>query len=90
VLLAADSVLGLFLNFAALHFLQVIDNLALEMAAKGYLTDYMEQEATLAEAARLPKRKSDSILRTFDTILFVGTVAILSVAWGVLFSQQQQ
>lgn len=84
VLVTADHVLSLFLNFAALQFLQTIDNIALELAADGYLTDRLEVVAQHVKSAQLPKRSDDNWMRALDTVLFLSTVVILFVMWVIL------
>jgi len=81
VLVSATDVLSLFLNFAALQFLQTIDNIALELAADGYLTDRLEDVAGNVKEAELPKRSDENWLRCVDTILFVTTCVILFAFW---------
>lgn len=81
ILVSATDVLTLFLNFAALQFLQTIDNIALELAADGYLTDRLEDVAGNVKAAELPKRGDDNWLRCLDTVLFVCTCAVLLAFW---------
>jgi len=81
ILVSATEVLSLFLNFAALQFLQTIDNIALELAADGYLTDRLEDVAGNVKDAELPKRDDDNWLRCLDTILFVATCIILLAFW---------
>lgn len=81
ILLKADAVLSLFLNFAALQFLQHIDDLALEMAAKGYLSNRLEEVALRVQDAKLPRRHH-KILNLMDTVLFLSTFSALVVAWA--------
>lgn len=81
ILLKAETVLSLFLNFAALQFLQHIDDLALEMAAKGYLSSRLEEVALRVQNAKLPRRHH-KILNLMDTVLFLSTFFALIVAWA--------
>jgi len=83
VLVAATNVLSLFLNFAALQFLQHIDNIALDLAADGFLTARLEYVAAKVKSAELPKRSDDNWMRMLDTVLFLCTVIILFVFWCV-------
>jgi len=85
VMLTAQDVLGLFLNFAALHFLQDIDNVALDLAAKGYLTEDLERKAAKAEAASLPMRRSNDFRRSLDSVFFISTLLVLIAVWTTLF-----
>ena len=82
VLLTAQNILGVFLNFAALLFLTSIDNMALELACSGYLTDSMEDQAHNAKEARLP-RNHNKLLRSMDSVLFFVTLIILIIVWCI-------
>ena len=82
VLVSAPDILSLFLNFAALQFLQTIDNIALDLAADGYLTENLEGVAVSVQQASLPKRSDANWLRSLDTVLYCGTVAALISCWG--------
>ena len=82
VLLTAQNILGVFLNFAALMFLTSIDNMALELALSGYLTDSMEDQAHNAKEARLP-RNHNKLLRSMDSVLFLLILIILIIMWCV-------
>lgn len=84
VLIAAEEVLTLFLNFAALQFLQTIDNIALDLAAAGYLSDKLERVARMVKQAELPKRGDGNYLKVLDTVFFVATFGVLLVFW-ILF-----
>lgn len=84
VLLSAGDIQSLFLNFAALQFLQTIDNIALDLAADGYLSDGLEAAAIAVQQAALPKRSSDNWLRSLDTVLYSGTVAMLAGIWALV------
>lgn len=81
VLLTAADILAVFLNFAALQFLQTIDDMALELAVSGYLTDTLEEKANKAKEIELPRNHS-KFLRSLDTVLFVITIVCLIIAWS--------
>jgi hypothetical protein len=81
ILVSATEVLSVFLNFAALMFLQNIDNIAVELAAQGFLTDRLEAVALEMKLAELPKRRTDHWMKTMDTVCFLGTVSLLMVLW---------
>jgi hypothetical protein len=83
ILMKAESVLSLFLNFAALQFLQRVDNSALDLAADGYLTNALEEAASCVVAAKLP-RKNTKWLLVMDSFLFVATTVILIGAWAYI------
>jgi hypothetical protein len=83
VLLKADSILPMFLNFAALQFLQTIDNIALQLAASGFLTERLEEVALAVKDCRLPK-KHNVYYKALDSVFFISTVCLLFVAWMVI------
>jgi len=58
ILLSATEVLSLCLNFAALQFLQQIDDIALSLAAHGYLTDRLEEVAHAVRETKLPQKRN--------------------------------
>jgi hypothetical protein len=82
ILLKANSVLALFLNFAALQFLQTIDNIALHLCLDGYLFDRLEQIAHQVMQVRLPRRV-DSSHNTLDSLFFFLSFMGILVAWVV-------
>jgi hypothetical protein len=77
LLLITDEVLSLFLNFAALAFLQSIDDVAFHLAANGYVGDYMEDKCAIVKTVDLPKRVGDQFTTSLDSILFLSTYAIM-------------
>lgn len=83
ILMKAEQVLSLFLNFAALQFLQSIDNVALDMAASGYLTEHLEDMANSVKNTALPKKNS-SFFKMMDSVLFASTYILLIIAWIVI------
>ena len=83
VLLLSETVRDLFLNFAALEFLQTIDNIAFELAKEGFLTPSLESWACKVEGIRMPKRESSNILTAMDSVLFVATVENFFVVWAM-------
>jgi hypothetical protein len=56
VMLMTNTILGVFLNFAALHFLQYIDNIFYELVDKGFFGDSMEYATTLCKQISFPRR----------------------------------
>ena len=77
LLLTSKEVLSLFLNFAALGFLQSIDDVAFGLAADGYLGDKMEDKCNLVKQCTLPRRVGDRFTNALDTILFLTTYAVM-------------
>ena len=78
VLLRTKEVLALFLNFAALGFLQSLDDIAFSLAIAGYMTADVEDLAKHVHETSLPKRMNASLAVSFlDTVLFVLTYGAL-------------
>ena len=85
VLMSATEVLSLFLNFAALQFLQNIDNVALTLAAEGYFSNNLETVANHVIQAKLPKSHlRGKRIRYLDSGLFVATLVVLLVMWSII------
>jgi hypothetical protein len=82
VLLTAENVLSVFLNFAALQFIQTIDNLSLDLATQGYLGDGLEAAAGASNEVKL-KRNHNEFLRSLDSIIFVSLVLLLFLGWAI-------
>lgn len=83
LLLQATGILGMFLNFAALQFLQTIDNIALQLAADGYLSDKLEEVADSVGVMKLP-RNSNECLQVLDSVFLFLTFLLLVVAWALV------
>ena len=83
ILLKAETVLSLFLNFAALQFLQTIDNIALHLCMDGYLFDRLEHVAHQVTKVKLP-RKKDSFFNILDSVFFTMSYVGILVAWVVV------
>ena len=81
LLLITTEVLGIFLNFAALQFLQSIDDIAFQLAAHGYLGDTMEDFCKTVTRTTLPKRVGDSFTNALDSVLFFTTYAVMLAVW---------
>lgn len=80
ILLKADTVLTLFLNFAALQFLQTIDNIALHLCLDGYLGERLETIAFKVTQVKLP-RKKNAFLNMLDSAFFMLCFVGLLAAW---------
>ena len=80
LLLQATDILGMFLNFAALQFLQSIDNVALDLAKDGYLSESLEDVANAVALMKLPRNDSE-LLQVMDSCLMLVTFVILILAW---------
>ena len=73
----------MFLNFAALGFLQTIDNIALQLAADGYLSDKLEDVADSVGVMKLPRNGSE-FLQVLDSVFLCLTFLVLVVAWALV------
>lgn len=71
MLLQKKDVLGLFLNFAALMFLQEIDNIALKVCLDGYWTRSLEEAAQDVVDMKFAKRHhyTHKCMKTFFVVL---------------------
>lgn len=90
VMLITEETLGVFLNFAALQFLQSIDDVFYELIEKGFLGDSMEHWAVLSAKVTIARRHGDDNKRILcfriswlDTILMVTTVVLCSIGWVI-------
>jgi len=83
VLFQATDILGIFLNFAALQFIQSIDNLAHFLATDGYLNKRMQTIAILATDTKMPRVLAEDTY--MDTVFFVATTLMTILGWIALF-----
>jgi len=56
VMLMTNTILGIFLNFAALHFLQYIDDVFYDLVEQGFLGDSMEYVTNLCKQVTFKRR----------------------------------
>ena len=57
VVVQQDSVLGIFMDFAAVEFVDSIDNAAFVLAAKGYFGTVIQERASHVGGIRFPESK---------------------------------
>mmetsp|Transcript_22432 Transcript_22432/g.52945 ORF Transcript_22432/g.52945 Transcript_22432/m.52945 type:complete len:115 (-) Transcript_22432:1737-2081(-) len=85
VMMQADKVLSVFLNFAALHFLQDIDDVFYALIEKGFFGDDMEEMSILCRQITFPRRRGSNkcsvFLTNLDTIFFGITVFSLYILY---------
>lgn len=76
----------MFLNFAALHFLQSIDDIVHELCGKGFFGNRIQETAKLSQVCQLPARRDDHWLRCTDTmgLLFVLVIGVGFWMWFLL------
>lgn len=75
-----------FLNFAALHFLQSIDDVFFLLLVKGFFGDAMENMSDKCKQIIFPRRQTNGCTKSFDTILFCLTFVALVSVYGVVSS----
>lgn len=90
LILTTDTVLGIFLNFAALHFLQGIDDVAFQMAHEGFLGDRMEDRCRVVESTTMARRVGDTFTNALDSILFMVTYACMIAVWTYVFIYESE
>ncbi len=77
---STPDILDVFLNFAALHFLQDIDDVFYALVEKGFFGDDMEHMATVCKQISWPRRAGTNefsqFLTNLDSILFGSTFLI--------------
>mmetsp|Transcript_27076 Transcript_27076/g.56388 ORF Transcript_27076/g.56388 Transcript_27076/m.56388 type:complete len:324 (+) Transcript_27076:257-1228(+) len=83
LMLYAVDVLEMFLNFAALQFLQCVDNSAYEVAKGSYLTSALEFVAIEVSTTTLPSKRS-SWKDYLDSLIFVTIVLLMVIAWALV------
>lgn len=87
VMLTTADVLDVFLQFAALHFLQDIDDVFYALVEKGFFGDGMEHMATVCKQVSWPRRagttKFSQFLTNLDTILFFFTFFVCLILYIV-------
>jgi len=91
VMMEAEEVLNVFLNFAALHFLQSIDDVFFQLVEKGFFGDKMEHMSNLCKQITFPRRTSErGYVKSLDSILLLITLSVLLVIYGVLLAQRNR
>jgi len=86
VMLTTDDVLSVFLNFAALHFLQDIDDVFYRLVEKGFFGDGMEHMSMICKQISWPRRvgtetRFSEFVTSLDTILFALTMFVCLVLY---------
>lgn len=78
-----DNVRQVFLNFAALHFLQSIDDVFFILNKNGFFGDTMEHMSTKCTEVKYPRRVTSGIVKEFDSFLFNLTIFVMVVIYFV-------
>lgn len=86
LVMQSDSVIGMFLNFAALAFISEIDNVAFALGKHGFVTTSVQHSCERVCAEEIPRKHKYSIWRR---IIFLFICSILLIFYGVLAHQQR-
>ena len=87
VMLLEIDLLSIFLSFAALHFLQFIDDVIYELAEKGFFGHKLEQATIACKIITFTRRtqsgnQCNNFVTNLDTILLLGSMAICLAIYG--------
>mmetsp|Transcript_21399 Transcript_21399/g.36764 ORF Transcript_21399/g.36764 Transcript_21399/m.36764 type:complete len:328 (+) Transcript_21399:156-1139(+) len=82
MLIQENDVLGLFLNFAALQFLQMIDNIALQVSLDGYWTRSLQEAAQDVVDMKFAYRHT-YVHNCMQGVLVLAAWISMVVVWGV-------
>ena len=61
---------SIFLNFAALQFLQSIDDVAFTLADEGFFGDRMEKNCGIVRRVKFPRLQGSELVASLDSILY--------------------
>lgn len=91
VMLLEINLLNIFLSFAALHFLQFIDDVIYELAEKGFFGQKLEQATIQCKIITFTRRTStgdhcNNFITSLDTILLLSSMAICYVIYIMFFA----
>ena len=81
VMLVNTDILDIFLSFAALHFLQFIDDVIYELAEKGFFGHKLEQATIACKVITFTRRtqtgdRCNNMITDLDTILLVSSIIL--------------
>ena len=75
-----DNVLGMMLNFAALHFMAEIDDLGFSIAKMGFISNQLQHDTDTAGDFKVPKRDKGNLFRRI--LYFLALVGLfIGYAW---------
>jgi hypothetical protein len=88
VMLNNNDVMNIFLSFAALHFLQFIDDVVYELAEKGFFGHKMEQATISCKIITFTRRATtgnscNNLKTNLDSILLFSSMVLCYVVYGV-------
>ena len=87
LLLKSESVLSLFLNFAALSFVWAIDDVFFTLAKNGFFGDSITEGAFKTSIITLPKNASKRSIYIRNFSFYAILIAML-IAWGFVYRMQ--
>ncbi|CAB9529198.1 unknown protein [Seminavis robusta] len=78
-----DSVLGIMLNFAALHFMADIDNVAFDLAKAGFMGNRLQSAANnvVNFQVRKPSGEQGFLQRSWKAGVFLSILAVMVAGW---------
>eukprot|EP00529_Nitzschia_sp_RCC80_P023920 CAMPEP_0113512856 /NCGR_PEP_ID=MMETSP0014_2-20120614/39554_1 /TAXON_ID=2857 /ORGANISM="Nitzschia sp." /LENGTH=450 /DNA_ID=CAMNT_0000409225 /DNA_START=131 /DNA_END=1483 /DNA_ORIENTATION=+ /assembly_acc=CAM_ASM_000159 len=85
VLMTTDEALSIFLNFAALQFLQSIDDVAFTLADQGFFGDRMEKNCCKVRRVKFPRLEGSTLTSSLDSILYGVTCLALFGVYAYVF-----
>lgn len=89
VMLMTNTILSIFLNFAALHFLQFIDDVIYKLAEKGFFGDELEAATILCKHVTLSRRTASNNnsrcdVTNLDTMLMFLTALTCFIIYAIV------
>lgn len=84
LVIQSSTVIGMFLNFAALAFITEIDDLAFSLASRGYFTRSIQESTEQVEQFETPNAQSFWLKR----LILLGSVLAFLTGYGRVASQQ--
>lgn len=86
LMLDTSGALNIMLNFAALHFLQGIDNVFFGLVEQGFFGDVMEHMSYKCKEVTFPRRTAYGCTTELDSMLFFLTLAACYAVYGIYVS----
>jgi hypothetical protein len=81
----SDNVVGIMLNFAALHFMAEIDDIGFSIANKGFLSTQLQKQTEEAMRFKVPQRNTSYVFRR---VLYLLALVMLFTSFGILKQRQ--
>jgi len=81
IMMQTNNVLAIFLNFAALQFLQGIDDVFFDLMEQGFFGDHMEVDCKLVKKVKFAKLDKNHWAHRMTVILFIITCLPMYAYW---------